>query len=103
MLPSATRLRTRFCSSRRSMTIQSVNLRPSTGSYASLSAVGAVALTLITGLTEPKTRRCLKLTPRYIAEMLAEIAYAMTALLHLEVLHAKELKQEIVPRATGYE
>ena len=84
------------------------SLKPflSQGGSASLPAateVGAVARTLITGLTEPKTRRCLKLTPKYIAEMLAEIAYAMTALLHLEVLHAKELKQEIVPRATGYE
>ena len=70
----------------------------SQGGSASLPAaseVGAVARTLITGLTEPKTRRCLKLTPRYIAEMFAEIAYAMTALLHLEVLHAKDLKQRI--------
>jgi len=65
--------------------------------------VGAVARTLITGLAEPKTGRCLKLSPRYLAEMFAEIAYAMTALLHLEVLHAKELKKEIVPRAEGYE
>lgn len=67
------------------------------------ATVGTVARTLINGLTEPKAGRCLKLTPKYIAEMFADLAYAMTALLHLEVLHAKELKPEIVPKATPYQ
>lgn len=67
------------------------------------SIVATVARKLITGLTEPRAGRCLKLTPKYIAEMFAEVAYAMTALLHLEVLHAKELKQEIVPERTEYQ
>jgi HD superfamily phosphohydrolase len=67
------------------------------------ATVGTVARTLITGITEPKAGRCLKLTPKYIAEMFADLAYAMTALLHLEVLHAKELKREIVPEATEYQ
>jgi hypothetical protein len=34
--------------------------------------------------------------------MFAEIAYAMTALLHLEVLHARKVEQEIVPKASDY-
>jgi HD superfamily phosphohydrolase len=72
-------------------------------SLPSAAMVGAVARNLITGLNDPKKGRCLKLTPKYIAEMFADLAYAMTALLHLEVLHAKELKQEIVPEATGHQ
>jgi HD superfamily phosphohydrolase len=64
--------------------------------------VGSVARAIINGTAEPNSGRCLKLTPRYIAEMFAEIGYAMTALLHLEVLHATEPSQKIVPDASGY-
>lgn len=66
------------------------------------STVGAVARELVTGLAEPKAGLCLKLKPRDIAEMFVELGYAMTALLHLEVLHAKELSPEIVPVETEY-
>ncbi len=68
------------------------------------SVVGTTARELLSGLQAAgdKAELCLKLTPKYMAEMFAHLACAMTALLHLELLHAKELTDEIVPNDHGY-
>ncbi len=81
-------------------------LRPFLGQGAielpSPSIVGMAARELINGLTVTRAELCLKLTPSYIAEMLAHLGYAMRALLHLEVLHEKEISEEIVPNEAEY-
>jgi HD superfamily phosphohydrolase len=66
------------------------------------STVGGIVRELLGGLTEPKAGLCLKLSPWNIAEMFVELGYAMTALLHLQVLHEKEMSQEIMPEEAQY-
>jgi HD superfamily phosphohydrolase len=67
------------------------------------STVGTAIRDLIAGLSETRAELCLKLTPKYIAEMFAHLGYAMHALLHLEVLHAREIREDDLPEAAEYQ
>jgi len=68
----------------------------------SASDVGNVAHKLISELTDSKAGICLRLTPRYIAEMFAHLSCAMTGLLNLQVLHEQNPKEKDFPRASEY-
>jgi HD superfamily phosphohydrolase len=87
-----------FPSSLRPFLSQGANVPPTPA-----PVVGAAARQLINGLGQPKASLCLRLSPKYIAEMLAHLGYAMTALLHLEALHAtEELRDEVLPSKLEY-
>ena len=65
--------------------------------------VGLAARKLLSELKKSKAEFCLRLTPKYIAEMLAQLGCAMTALLHLEVLHqTASSNDDLRPRDAAY-
>lgn len=66
------------------------------------SVVAKAARDLISGGRHSDAGPGTKLTPGYIAEMLAHLRYAMTALLHLEALHASKLKKHHIPSKEEY-
>jgi hypothetical protein len=59
--------------------------------------IGGIAKELITRLDRNTAALCWRLTPRDLAELLAQAQCAMTALLHLESLHSRSLEAKDVP------
>lgn len=72
------------------------------GQKAPLSAIGLAARKLVSPGNDPKSRLGPRIAPRQIAEMLAHLACAMTALLHLEALHQEKLDPAHLPEPSGY-
>jgi HD superfamily phosphohydrolase len=66
------------------------------------NTVGSTARNLISNLTDTKAALCLRLTAEYVAKLFADLGYAMTALLYLELLHAKGPTRKNLPDHTEY-
>jgi HD superfamily phosphohydrolase len=65
-------------------------------------AVGALARRLISSEPDTSCEASARLTSEYLAEMLAQLGCAMTALLHLQVLHEGKPEKEHIPKQSGY-
>jgi HD superfamily phosphohydrolase len=64
--------------------------------------VGSAARDLIGNLTDKKAALCLKLTPQYVAQLFADLGYAMRALLYLDLLHAEGPTSKNLPDGGEY-
>lgn len=65
--------------------------------------VGMLAKSLLTDKGTIRADTSWRLSRRDVAELLAQMNCAMTALLHLEALHKMDLQEKHLPRASGYE
>jgi HD superfamily phosphohydrolase len=66
------------------------------------TSVGMMARRLFSDIDPSTARACWRLSGADIAEMLAQLRCAMTALLHLEALHKAVVKERHLPRKEGY-
>lgn len=83
------------------------SLRPflsqtATGQQPNPEEVGEVARHLVTGVDPSKAKLCWRLSQRELAETLAQLGCAMTALTHLEALHKMELQESDLPSKSEY-
>ncbi len=61
------------------------------------SVIGGIARDLIARVDRNTAALCWRLTPRDLAELLAQLQCAMNALLHLEALHTRQLQPKDLP------